>query len=83
MDEFIITILKMYKGDRCNLTFAVNIIKSAMYEAIENAMLGEEDVIKESLFFQDCGNRKCVYNMKGNCRCRNIGSECQGYKKVK
>ena len=44
-----------------------------------NSLLGEEAVIKESLFFKDCGNNRCVYNMKGNCRCRNIGNECQSY----
>jgi len=43
-------------------------------------ILEEKFIGRESLFFKDCEARDCVYNLKGICRCRNIGSECQGYK---
>ena len=44
--------------------------------------LKENAVNKKSLFFKDCGNRICVYNVNGNCRCRGIGSECRGYNRA-
>ena len=29
-----------------------------------------------SLYFEDCRNEKCVYNVARNCKCSHIGSTC-------
>jgi len=35
----------------------------------------------ETLFNENCSNKKCVYNLNFICKCRNIDNECISYKK--
>ena len=32
-----------------------------------------------SLFWNNCYNKTCVYNVSSTCKNRNIGSTCQGH----